>query len=320
MCAWALLKKHRVRDSARHSHLRVQSIKGAGKAEERKTGGLFCLEWVACAVSVADTELSLCALQDAALDNWKADATNAVHDSLSTLREEMADRARLHGTISDDRIAKMQKAAQRNAMSSAERQVWNFLGPQLMQANDRIAELEGAMEALRQKARDAERTVTSCVDSASEQTKLMHSQIMEMTDALEKKHILWQRQRQRNVEFENRISEMQRQAAEAAKAAERKQRNYQADIKELNKTIAALDPTRNGGVPLKKLVEVVEAQLGLPVQVDTPMIIRLSACHRTIGEPFVQPTFSQCLKRNSVYLSDVCICWCLCERTLRRCS
>ena len=195
----------------------------------------------------------------------------------------MSDRARLHGTISNERIAKMHQSAKLDAMSSAERQVWNQLGPQLVQANDRVAELEESLTTMRQKLKDAERVATTCASSASEQTKTMLNQLEEMTSALEKKDMLWRRQRQRNVECEKRVAEIERQAAEAAKQAEDKQRRYQADINTLNKTIAALDPSRNNGVPLKKLVEVVEAQLGLPVQADTSLIIRLSACHRAIG-------------------------------------
>eukprot|EP01043_Picozoa_sp_COSAG02_P080975 COSAG02_NODE_19523_length_878_cov_0.759949_2_plen_87_part_01 len=83
--------------------------------------------------------------QDAALEGWKSDAIKDVHESLGTLREEMTDRARLHGTISNERIAKMHNVAKQDAMSSAERQVWNKLGPQLVQANDRVAELEDAL-------------------------------------------------------------------------------------------------------------------------------------------------------------------------------
>jgi chromosome segregation ATPase len=224
-----------------------------------------------------------CVPQDAALEGWKAEATGAVDKSLESLREEMTDRARLHGTISNERIAKMQTVAKHDAMSSAERQVWNTLGPQLVQANDRVAELEQALTTLRRKADDAERAAAGCVGSASEQAKLMLSQLAEMTEALEKKDLLWRRQRQRNVETEQRMAELERQTAAAAKAAETKQRQYQAEVVQLNRAIAALDPSRTGGVPLKKLVEVVETQLGLPVHPDASIIIRLSACHRTLG-------------------------------------
>jgi chromosome segregation ATPase len=232
---------------------------------------------------VVDTANFLWGAQDAALEGWKSDAIKAVHESLGTLREEMTDRARLHGTISNERIAKMHNVAKQDAMSSAERQVWNTLGPQLVQANDRIAELEDALGTLRNKVKDTERVAASCVGSASDQSKMMLQQLEEMTEALEKKDMLWRRQRQRNVACEQRVTEIERQAAAAAAEAERRQRQYQADISTLNKTISSLDPSRGGGLPLKKIIEVVEVQLGLPVQVDTAMIIRLSACHRAIG-------------------------------------
>ena len=225
----------------------------------------------------------LCGPQDAALESWKSDAIKDVHGSLGTLREEMMERARLHGTISNERIAKMHNIAQQDAMSSAERQVWNKLGPQLVQANDRVAELEDALEKLRQKVRDAERVAASCIGSASDQSKLMIQQLEEMNEALEKKDMLWRRQRQRNVECEQRVAEVERQAAKAADEAERRRQQYFAEISKLNKTISSLDPSQGGGLAVKKIIEIVETQLELPVQVDTPIIIRLATCHRAIG-------------------------------------
>ena len=100
---------------------------------------------------------------------------------------------------------------------------------------------------MRQKVRDAERVAASCVGSASEQSKLMLIQLEEMTEAVEKKDLLWRRQRQRNVKCEQRIADIEREAAAAAKEADSRQRQYRTEIAQLHKTIASLDPSRTGG-------------------------------------------------------------------------
>jgi hypothetical protein len=107
--------------------------------------------------------------QGQVLHNWKEDAASTLNASLTKMREELAERARLHGTISNERIAKMHRNAKHDAMSTAERQVWNTLAPQLVSANDRVAELEESMAELQRKVDDAERAASLCLGSASEQ-------------------------------------------------------------------------------------------------------------------------------------------------------
>lgn len=218
------------------------------------------------------------------LDGWKEAAASTLNTSLSTLREELTQRARLHGTISNDRVTKMHKIAKHDAMTSAERQVWSTLAPQLISSNDRVAELEGSMAELRLKADDAERAASLCVGSASEQAKLMLQQLSDMSEALNMKDLMWRRQRQRNVECEQRVAEVERKAADAGSAAALRQQQYQTEVAGLHNKVSSLDPSRTGGVPLKTLVTIVETQLGLPAQADSAISLSLSAAHRALGD------------------------------------
>ena len=122
----------------------------------------------------------------------------------------MAEKARQHGTISDERISKMQRVAQHEAMGAAERKVWDILYPQLSDSKERVAELEESLDKCRRQVEQAQEAAGTCAGAAATQTKLLQVQLVDMEAEVQKKEALWKRQRARNVEFEKKIAELER--------------------------------------------------------------------------------------------------------------
>ena len=146
----------------------------------------------------------------AALDGWKDAAAASLDGALGSLRDEMAEKARQHGTISDERISRMQRVAQHEAMGAAERKVWDILYPQLSDSKERVAELEESLDKCRRQVEQAQEAAGTCAGAAATQTKLLQVQLVDMEAEVQKKEALWKRQRARNVEFEKKIAELER--------------------------------------------------------------------------------------------------------------
>jgi chromosome segregation ATPase len=222
---------------------------------------------------------------------WRSAAAEALALRLRGLAEGLAERDRQLRSQHQVQLSRQTEAARASGREEAAQRVLKGLAPDIREANTKLRQTEAERDSLRSKLQRVEEQAITLSRKASKQNEVALLEIALLNQQIEDKTKLYQRQRQRNVEAQQSVHDMEVEVRAAKVAASAEVQKLQQAYSELltKHRQAQAAATHAASMPLMQVVGLAEQSL---------CIVHSSQVRR----PFLAADLTE------IYLRNACSC------------